>query len=343
MIAFLADCQKAERWGGKAAGLARAARLGFNVPKGMVIEGDFVDKPWPWYRYFRSLVDRQGLVAVRSSAVGEDGNEHSFAGQHATVLNVPVNDSHAITEAIRTVRDSLAGSEEYQAATDTKATGMAVIIQRMIPAKMSGVLFTSNPFNGNTSQSVLEWTRGLGDALVSGTVDPEGSMIVNNTNHEVIEGRTPRWMWQQVIDLGCEVEDKFEQPMDIEWAYTGRKVWLLQARPLTGNTVWTIKPKHGLAVGGGMVQAKAVWLDDEHISLESGEVLLSLMTDPHMIGAMVKSSGIVTMTGGRTCHAAIVARELNKPCVVGVKGLRIFKNHEVVVNGDEGWIANADA
>lgn len=180
--------------------------------------------------------------AVRSSAVGEDGSAASYAGLHETELDVAPD---AIAGAVRRCWASLwsPAAIAYRLRRDLSAAdaAMAVVVQALVPAAASAVVFTRHPVTGREDQVVLTAVRGLGDAMVSGTVTPD-TYVVDRASGAVEQfepGEDPagRALEPDVIDalvvLCLEVEAKFGRPVDIEAAYAGGRWYLLQARPIT--------------------------------------------------------------------------------------------------------------
>jgi pyruvate,water dikinase len=258
----LVDANDPERFGGKAAGLAALMQAGFRVPDGVVLPRkafqQFVrpvatditriragldatdpaaleqaaeaiahllaDQPIP-------LPDVHGTVAVRSSAVGEDGATASFAGQLDSVLDVAPG---RVEDAIRTVWASLYGARclAYQAARGTRLQTMGVIVQRQIDGRVSGVLFTEDP--DDRERMRLEYCEGSGEALVSGRVVPHGVGLTEPIALPLL----PQPVVAELLALGRRVADVRGGPQDIEWTWDGETVWLLQARPIT--TEWAV-------------------------------------------------------------------------------------------------------
>ncbi len=165
----------------------------------------------------------------------------------------------------------------------------------------------------------------------------------------------------ELASLAVKIEKHYKRPMDIEWAKDGLtdKLFILQARPETVESnrakdvkieKYILKEKSDILVLGRSVGNKIgsgklrilTGANDMH-SLEEGDVLVADMTDPDWEPIMKKSSAIVTNRGGRTCHAAIIARELGIPAVVGTENAtKILKNRENVTiscaEGDEGKV-----
>ena len=164
------------------------------------------------------------------------------------------------------------------------------------------------------------------------------------TNSEIIE----------LAKYAKTIEDHYKVPMDIEWAKDGKdkKIYILQARPETVQSKvsnyferFTLKEKGELIVSGksvgqkiGTGTAKVVKDISEIENIESGDVLVTDMTDPDWEPIMKIASGIVTNRGGRTCHAAIIARELGIPAIVGCNTATkfILNNSKITVSCGEG-------
>ena len=201
-------------------------------------------------------------VAVRSSATAEDLPGLAFAGQQDTYLNL-VGEA-AVLDAVKRCWGSLwtARAMAYRARNHIPAEGvaLAVVIQKMIAAESSGVLFTANPVTGHRDEMVIEASFGLGEAIVSGQVDPD-NYVINQLEWKIAErklgaketailarpsGGTERVQHEakqeqalpdtQIIELAQlarRVADHFGSPQDIEWAWANRQLYLLQARPIT--------------------------------------------------------------------------------------------------------------
>ncbi|VVB61299.1 putative phosphoenolpyruvate synthase [uncultured archaeon] len=167
----------------------------------------------------------------------------------------------------------------------------------------------------------------------------------------------------EVLNLakwGCIIEEHYKKPMDIEWAKDGRmgKLFIVQARPETVQSrkdvsvleQYTLLEKgkvivKGLSVGEKIGAGRAnIIRDVKNINMfRKGDVLVTEMTDPDWEPIMRLSSAIVTEKGGRTCHAAIISRELGIPCVVGTgNGTKVLKTGETITvscaEGEEGKV-----
>jgi phosphohistidine swiveling domain-containing protein len=201
-------------------------------------------------------------VAVRSSATAEDLPDLSFAGQQDTLLNVL--GAETLLQAVVVCWSSLwtARAIGYRArhGIPHKDLALAVVVQEMAPSEAAGVLFTANPLNGKRTEMVLEATLGLGEALVSGRVEPD-RFVVDAASGQILEqslgskalsirprrgGGTaiqleeaaghqalPEEAIAGLIQLGRQAGELFGLPQDVEWAWAGNQVYVLQSRPIT--------------------------------------------------------------------------------------------------------------
>ena len=198
-------------------------------------------------------------LAVRSSAVGEDGQAASYAGLHDTELGLA---AEAVEPAVRRCWASLWSAEALTyrrhrgIAIDEAA--MAVVVQALVPADSAAVAFTRHPVTGRDDQLVVTAVRGLGEPMVSGLATPD-TVVVDRATRDVIEfspgdkgerllvrdgsmtraadsGTDPALSPEQLaelVDLAIEVERAFAAPVDIEAAHARGRWYLLQARPIT--------------------------------------------------------------------------------------------------------------
>ncbi|WP_280236553.1 phosphoenolpyruvate synthase [Nocardia cyriacigeorgica] len=201
-------------------------------------------------------------IAVRSSVAAEDGPAHSYAGQFDSFLNV--NGEDAVADRVRACWASAFSerSIRYAFAHDQpRVAAVAVVLQRLVPARISGVMFTANPASGSADELVISAVYGLGEGLVSGAVDAD-SVVVDragtvldtvvgdkdqafvpdaaqgSTTSEVDPQRRARLALTEaeiasLAELGRKLEAALGAPQDIEWAIDDDGVWFLQARPIT--------------------------------------------------------------------------------------------------------------
>jgi len=178
-------------------------------------------------------------LAVRSSATAEDLPGHSFAGLYDTYLGISnIEDCLiAIKKCWASLWTERAYSYRQKNSFDHSKVEMAVIVQSLIPADVAGVIFTSDPVNGDNNRVVIEACLGLGDALVSGKVSPDrvvldkkGLNVLSRTiSAHCINNQTA----QKLAKLAIKAESEFGCPQDIEWAIRQDKIFLLQSRPIT--------------------------------------------------------------------------------------------------------------
>ena len=210
------------------------------------------------------------FVAVRSSATAEDLPTASFAGQQKTYLNTAGSD-----EVVRAVRRCWASLFEPRAIYyriinkfDHMKVGIAVPIQKMIQSEKSGIMFTVDPVSNNKETIIIEGGWGLGEAIVSGSVNPD-RYIVSKNNLKIIKKEINRQDWkiakvgkadkhltipkqeqkvqkisdeeiQEIAKFGREIEEHYKFPQDIEWAIENDKIYFVQSRPVT-----TLKTENG--------------------------------------------------------------------------------------------------
>ncbi|MFD1586798.1 phosphoenolpyruvate synthase [Halorientalis brevis] len=338
-------------------------------------------------------VGDEAFVAVRSSATAEDLPDASFAGQQETFLNVTGED---LLDRVKRCWASLftqrATYYREQQGFDHDVVDIAVVVQQMVAAEKSGVMFTSHPSTGEP-KIIIEAAWGLGEGVVSGSVTPD-NYVIDRASGEVTDvevadkktmydkdpetgetdeievpedKRTERVLSEAEIDRLCElgeqVEDHYDTPQDVEWAIFEGEVYMLQSRPIT--TIADSDGEAATADGSGAKQASksdedgdvllsglgaspgiasgAVRIVDKLDQLDKvgeGDIIVTEMTTPDMVPAMKRAAGIVTSEGGMTSHAAIVARELGAPAVVGTGGATetLSDDQMVTLDGDKGTI-----
>ena len=259
--------------GGKAANLSRLARIYHRVPDGFSVPVTVMDEAHPLDlrdEIGAAVADLMAchrlpdfIAAVRSSAVDEDGAGASFAGQHETYLNIV--DAEAIIEAItrcwESARSERALDYRRQHGLSVERPQLAVLVQQLVASDVAAVAFSANPVTGNRDEVMINASWGLGESIVGGTVTPD-TFIVRKadlavTNRVIAdkqrmtvsapggtrEVEVPRFLRQaacladeQVIELAklaLTLEATMNYPVDIEGAYAGGELYLLQCRPIT--------------------------------------------------------------------------------------------------------------
>lgn len=213
--------------------------------------------------YYRGMGEN-ARVAVRSSATAEDLEDASFAGQQETYLNIQGEDM--LLDSIKACYASLWGeravSYRKEKGYDRLPVALAVVIQLMVESEAAGVLFTQNPANGNKEEMLINASYGLGEAVVSGAVSPDelvclkGGQIlrqaIGSKETMVVYGKeqtvtvpvkqedraklslTPLQI-KKLAAMGEKIENHYQTPMDIEWAFVQNELYILQARAITAK------------------------------------------------------------------------------------------------------------
>lgn len=217
----------------------------------------------PAYAELVPIAGDSAPVAVRSSATAEDLPDASFAGQQESYLNV--RGEQAVLDAVQRCWAGLwtARALEYRTRQriDPSAVSLAVVIQVMVPAEASGILFTANPMSGARAEIVVDAAWGLGEAIVGGLVTPDHIIADKATGaiKQIVIGDkammtvpTPTGTAEravaasqrsaptltpaqvaELVKLGAAIEALYGAPQDIEWCLVNGAFYVVQARPIT--------------------------------------------------------------------------------------------------------------
>lgn len=261
--------------GGKAANLSRLA-ASRPVPAGFCVTGDSPEAMTDGATTrsietaYRELSERAGesraQVAVRSSAVDEDGDEASFAGLNETYLNIT-----GASEVVAAIRECVASFGSERALAYRREQGLqsaperfAVLVQRLVTADVSGVAFSADPVSGDRNTVVVNASWGLGESVVGGTVTPD-SYAVERSSWAVVSRQTaakermtvcvpggvrevtvprqlrsaPALTEEEAVStarMAAGLETYLGRPADIEFAWAAGNLYLLQCRPVTTLT-----------------------------------------------------------------------------------------------------------
>lgn len=337
------------------------------------------------YKELCEMSGREVYVAVRSSATAEDLPTASFAGQQATFLNV--HGAENLVDAVKKCWASLfeprAIFYRVQNKFEHMKVGLAAVVQMMVQSEKAGVAFSVDPMTQDPNLISIEAAFGLGEVVVSGQVTPDTYIIDKNT-FKIVDKKIARQTWmivkmggenkhvdikedmqgiQKLSDLEirdlskmiAKIEEHYDFPQDIEFAFEHDNLYIVQSRPITTLTekkeVGKMEAKSaseakilvqglGASPGIGVGTVKIIKSASEIKRMESGDVLVTEMTTPDFVPAMKKASAIVTDTGGMTSHAAIVSRELGVPCIVGTQdATKILKEGDTIsVDGTHGIV-----
>jgi pyruvate,water dikinase len=262
----LAEASDTSVFGSKAVGLGDAIRDGLPVPPGVALSGPVVEAvasedAGAITQVADAIRELQVPLAVRSSAVDEDGQDASFAGQHLTVLNVP-----SIDEVPSALRDIWWSANSDSAITYRQRVGLftrpsiGVVIQSLLDPDSAGVMFTENPVTG-ADERVIESSWGLGEAVVAGLVIPDtyrvdrsGTVLERTPGLKrtairslptggTVEEDVPADRAEQLSlddeqlaalnQLALRCEEVYGRARDIEWAFADGTLYLLQCRAVT--------------------------------------------------------------------------------------------------------------
>ena len=300
-------------------------------------------------------------VAVRSSAINEDGDS-SFAGQYTTVLNVDRSD---IGTAYKQVLASKYSPEalfyRITQGLGDEETAMSILVQEMVAATSSGVLYTTGVTSSTKDQDHLHLhiTRGLGEQLVSGAVNPDYYILDRKKPHIIISKEPLSAIItdeqaQQLAVQGMIIEDHFNAPQDIEWAVNDQnELFILQARELhisaktqtvDNDNQYRDKillsgcEKASGGVAGGIVYRVDCAQDLENVP--EGAVIVTQNSPPDFVKIIKKISAVLSERGSRASHFATVAREFGVPFLAGIENARSrFEAGTVItVDGHQGLI-----
>jgi pyruvate,water dikinase len=238
-----------EKFGSKAATLATLKRLGYAVPDGWVLSPG--DDPAPLLNALSPSADAP--LVVRSSAIGEDSDTASAAGQYESFLDI--TSLPALEQAILRCQRSynLPRAVQYRQRQGTLDGGMAVLVQRQVAGAFSGVAFSRDPIRRQGEAVVIEALPGRADQVVSGRVTPEAYRVwlpespddADDPAAFQVEGTgdVPLAVIRRVALLTRQLEAHFHGiPQDVEWSDDGQQVWILQSRPITTLVpIWTRK------------------------------------------------------------------------------------------------------
>ncbi|HLW31655.1 MAG TPA: PEP/pyruvate-binding domain-containing protein [Aequorivita sp.] len=231
--------------GGKAGMLARMLQNGYPVPEGFVIlpwafQGEKLkEEAWNEIQAHLNKIRKNhegALFAVRSSSLNEDSAQASFAGEFETVLNVETDEE--IQEAIYTVFKSRQ-SERVKVYSSVQGIDqsqqIAVVVQLMVPSEISGVLFTADPITGSFTNMLGNYVYGLGEQLVSGESNAQ-IFKLSRPNGKYEGHKELKKYVNKLYKFAVRLEKELGRPQDIEWAVAKKKLYILQARPITTLT-----------------------------------------------------------------------------------------------------------
>jgi pyruvate, water dikinase len=263
--------------------------------------------------------------------------------------------------------------------------GIAIVVQKMVESEQSGVMFSIDPVTNDKTKVTIEAIYGLGEFIVQGLVTPDHYEVVKNTyeivhkaiavqekmlkkvgtqNKEIklwkFKGGKQKITDKQIKEL-AKIAEKLEHhyyfPQDIEWAIEKNNIYIVQTRAITTTKTKQQKQpsftdKLPLILKGAPASpgistgiVKIIMQTKDIDKVVQGDILVAPQTNPDYVPAMKKAAAIVTDSGGRTSHAAIVSRELGIPAVVGTgQATKLLKTGEAVtVDGAKGEVYKGTA
>jgi pyruvate,water dikinase len=317
-----------------------------------------------------------GLVAVRSSALLEDTADASAAGQFESFLGI--GDPQDLATAVRACWASLWSARALRylrgRGLDPSATAMAVLIQRLVPARAAGGALSRTP----DGDLLVSGAWGLGATVAHGEVVPdrfhltrEGALVrvEPGVKDRLVACAGDAGPWARAVDpalvaapclteaaarelgrLVLAVESLVGAPVEVEWALGDEGLQLLQARPLRvapppdpDEARWLRHPGatgHPSGLGRGVGPACVVRDEADLTRLGLGDVLVTSVAGPALAAVLPRVAGVVAELGGSTSHLAALARERGIPAVLGVAGATMLIPHgaEVAVDGITGVV-----
>jgi len=273
-----------------------------------------------------------GIQTMVRSDVGASGVMFTLDTETGFRDAVFVTSSWGLGE---TVVQGAVNPDEFYVYKPALTSGKHPILRKNLGSKAIKMIYSDDPEPGKTVETI--------------DVDESDSLSFSLSDNDIVE----------LAKMAVTIEEHYKRPMDIEWGKDGNdgKLYILQARPETvqsrsGRSIqrFTLKGKSDVVITGrsighkiGVGKAKVVRSVAEMKRVHAGDVLVADMTDPDWEPVMKRASAIVTNRGGRTCHAAIIARELGIPAVVGCGDAteKIIDGTDVTVScaeGDEGIV-----
>jgi pyruvate,water dikinase len=273
-----------------------------------------------------------GVQTMVRSDIGASGVVFTLDTETGFRDAVFITSSYGLGE---TIVQGAVNPDEFYVYKPALAAGKQAILRKNLGGKAIKMIYSDNPTPGKTVETVH--------------VDENDSMTFSISDDDIMD----------LARMAVTIEQHYARPMDIEWGKDGTdgKIYILQARPETvqsqsGRTIqrYTLKGKSDIVITGrsighkiGAGTAKVIRSVAEMNRVQPGDVLVSDMTDPDWEPVMKRAAAIVTNRGGRTCHAAIIARELGIPAVVGCGDATdvITDGMDVTVScaeGDEGVV-----
>ena len=313
------------------------------------------------------LIDPEKIYAVRSSSPLEDSEEHSFAGQFLTKLGVNYDSiGYAVIGLYKHVASSQArlGSLPYigviiQEMPEVTRAGVIFTIDPTNNDPNVAVIecvlgLGEGLVSGSLTPDLYLYRKSTGREIAAEIVSqpyrlrvsPRGTYTTHCKTKQSSLRKLSKLAARRLLSLALTIEAHYGYPVDVEWCMSGAQIFILQARPVTSwkksplvqqseqQEIPAITPPtdmvlawKGLPVSSGVATGR---LHTNYETLTPGDILVAAQTSPEYVSYMTKATAIITETGGITCHAAIVSRELDIPCVTGIRNLNLDRLSEMI-------------
>lgn len=355
MIHNLYNLIDAKKVGNKAYNLMLLKRADYNVPNGFVLSVNFCKKIKTDFsknlknkiKDYLEQIDYDGPLyplVVRSSSIYEDAKDKSFAGQFKSVINVKSE-----KDLFKAIKEVLSSEKELHLKSYSNKSlnnSLAIIIQKQIIPKYSGVFFTKNPVT--KKDFLIEYVKGHLSDMISG----------KKNSFKIGKKSILKKPFMELYSIGKQIEKMFKYSQDIEWAIDNKnKLWILQSRNITTLNLKqkskNLKDKKEKIIKGNILSmgfskapiqyvSDAVDPKEAYNSFVKGNILVTHILFPEYDPIFKKASGVVCKVDSITSHPAIIARENNIPCVGGINIKQLLKEtqqfDEVILDANKGII-----
>lgn len=319
-------------YGGKAYGLAKLKKVNALIPNTFCVSYINYKRA---YEELKIYFNEENL-AIRSSANVEDGKKNSFAGMFESYLNINIKDADKYIEKVMLSKNNNRVNE-YAKKNNIFNIQVSVIVQTFSEPTYAGVFLGQAEDKG-----ILEYVKGNGEKLVSGSVTPITKEINKNKEFKIDNLDITKYL--------LNLQKKLKEICDFEFCILNGQIVMLQFRPVTQIITTCIKNELikeneyiGIAASSGVYKGRATYIRkiNETGLFKDKDILMCWYTNPDWVELISKSSAVVTAVGGFLCHTAIIAREFEIPCVIGIgpdNMKKIWNEKNLIVDGNNGKV-----
>ncbi len=338
MIYSLNSFVKKQEIGNKAFMLMDLLRSNYNVPFGFVIQKNLINSKKDLKKYKNKIASyfeeeiSSFPVVVRSSSPHEDNQNLSYAGQFKSILNVN-SFEELYTAIIDVAKSGSLNLKHYN--NNHKKEGPAIIIQKQIEPKYSGVLFTQNPLSKGF---LIEYVSGHLSDMVSG----------KEKGHRITRVKDLKGNLLKIYKVGKQLENYYGLAQDIEFIIDKKnKLWIVQSRAITKifkqkqskkiKRAPHLKKIKGITLSPGFCKGKLQFIYDNlrpeeaNKVFKKGNILATYVLFPEFNKVYHKASGVICMVDSITSHPAIITRELGIPCIGDIDISQLSKQSELLI------------